>query len=259
MSGISPQATIVALDLETTGLSATRCRIVEFAAVRWQGGQEVGHFQTMVNPGIPIPHNATRIHGITNAMVQDMPSSSDVLPAFLAFCEADLVIAHNAQFDVRFLRAEATRLGIGFFSSPILDTCSLARQRLPGCPNYRLETLKGALGLGYGQAHRALEDARDCLSIYLRCQEQEAPALHLPIRPAEPLADEFIPLRETLERGGTVFIEYVDSRGRATNREVRPLVVSRTAEGLVLEAHCLLRNELRHFMLERIKRIWRTT
>jgi DNA polymerase-3 subunit epsilon len=247
---MTPQTRIIALDLETTGLSARRDRIVEMAAVCWQPGGETGHFQTLVNPGCPIPARVTRIHGITDAMVSDKPSARDVLPAFLEFCRADLVVAHNSPFDVRFLRAECEYLGLPFFTTPVLDTCSLARERLPGCPNYRLETLKAALDMGYGQAHRALEDARDCLALFLHCLRTDAPALRLPVDPP-PLPEKLRALCSALKSGSTVIIEYRDARGHITQREIRPMHIDRAT----VEAFCLLRNEARHFSLERIERI----
>jgi DNA polymerase-3 subunit epsilon len=247
MLTFSPQQCIVALDLETTGLSAERDRIVELAAVRWQNGKEIGHFQTLVNPGFPIPSRVIKVHGITDDMVKDAPVIGDVLPAFLQFCEADLVVAHNSPFDVRFLNAECRRQRILFFSSPVADTCSLAKQRLTSCPNYKLETLKAALGLGKGQAHRALDDARDCLQLYLHCIQQQLPKLHLPIDPP-PLREELRPLCDALKSGTTVTIEYRDVRGRVTCREIRPLFIDESN----VQAFCLLRQDKRHFALERI-------
>jgi len=253
----SPRTRIIAVDLETTGLSITRDRIVELAAVCWQHGALVAEFQALVHPGRTIPHSATRIHGITDEMVRDQPTVAEMLPAFLAFCEGDVVVAHNAPFDIGFLRSAAARAEIPFFTTPVEDTCTLAKERLPGCPNYRLETLKAVLHLGRGQEHRALADAHDCLAIYLACQQREAPAMHLPVPPQPPLAPEFHLLSLVFDEGGTLHIEYEDTRGRVTKREVRPLGVSTNGNTLVLEAHCLLRNEKRHFSLERIRRMWR--
>lgn len=250
MFAISPQTRIVALDLETTGLSAARHRIVECAAVSWQNGKETGHFQVLVNPGCPMPPRVIRVHGITDAMVQDQPPLREVLPAFLDFCRADYVVAHNAPFDMRFLDAECARNGLMPFIGRVVDTCSLARQRLPGCPSYKLETLKAALGLGSGQAHRALEDARDCLQLFFCCLQADS---HTQLRPVEPppLPDTLRPLRDAVLTGTTVVIEYQDTRGRVTQREIRPIFI----DGVTVQAHCLLRNDTRHFTLDRITRV----
>ena len=249
-----PQSCLVALDLETTGLSAECDRIVEMAAVRWEDGREVGHFQVLVNPGIPIPASAIAIHGITDAMVAGQPAAAEVLPAFVAFCQADAVIAHNAKFDMRFLRAESACSGIPLFTSPVLDSCSLARRRLPGFPNYRLETLKRLLGIGQHQSHRALEDARDCLHVYLRCVQAGLPTPPAEVLTGAPDSAHVTMLRQAKDAGQTLMIEYQDGRGRTTRRAIRPMHFD--PEYLVVEAYCLLRHDTRHFYMERIRRVW---
>lgn len=253
---ITPRTRIVALDLETTGLSAVRDRIVELAAVCWQNGCEDGHFQTLVNPGRWIPPSVIRIHGITDAMVSDKPCIADVLPAFLDFCRADLLVGHNIQFDLRFLQAECERQGIIFTASPVIDTRTLAKQHLPTCPNYRLETIKTVLGIGNHQSHRALDDARDCLAVFLRLLRGEVTPLHAPITArARANGDntDLVLVCEMIESGETVMIEYEDIRGQMTHREIKPLA----ADGVTVEAFCLLRNDRRRFAIERIKRVWK--
>lgn len=257
MFTITAQTRIVALDLETTGLFPQRDRIVELAAVSWQNGREAGHFQALVNPGRPMPPAVIRVHGITDAMVRDQPPLEAVLPAFLDFCSADIVVAHNARFDAGFINAACQRLQLPSFGRPVTDTCSLARRCLPGCPNYRLETLISLFQLGEPQLHRALEDARACLHLFFRCLEDatEPPPLHGTI-PSRTLTGELSPLNEALRTGATLYIEYQDVRGRVTERAVRPIVVDEAPDGTVLQAHCLLRNNTRHFYLHRIKRMW---
>lgn len=248
-----PETRLVALDLETTGLSAATDRIVEFAAVAWQDGREIGVFHALVHPGRPIPPAAIAVHGITDAMVADQPPVDAVLPAFLAFCAAaDLLIAHNAAFDLGFLRAACERQGLPCLTAEVADSCRLARRRLPDAPNYRLATLKQMLGLGHEPSHRALADARDCLALYLHCLRTPLPA---------PLTVSRLPdqahvalLQHTLATGGTVMIEYQDGRGRATRREIRPLQFD--AQCLVVEAYCLLRRDTCHFHLDRVRNVW---
>lgn len=247
---------IIALDLETTGLSPARDRVVEMAAVAWQDGTEVGHFQRLVNPERVIPPQVIRVHGITDLMVRDMPRICDILPDFLEFLRGDVLVAHNASFDLNFIDAECARCGLSRPAVPVADTRDLARARFPQCPNYRLETLKQALGISGTVAHRALADARDCLALFLLCQQPEAPALRLPIKPTQPLPDHLDLLGDILTRGGTLHIEYEDTRGQTTQRKVRPLMLCRNGSTLVLEAHCYLRDELRRFAVERIRKAW---
>lgn len=249
-----PHASLVALDLETTGLNSAFDRIVEMAAVRWEEGGEVGVFHALVNPGIAIPPAAIAIHGITNAMVAEQPPVAEILPAFIDFCEGGAVVAHNAKFDLRFLKAECERTGVPLFSSPVLDSCAMARRRLPGYPNYRLETLKRLMGFGLRQEHRALQDARDCLAVYLRCLESEVPSPPPEALTSQPDDAHVALLRQAKDRGGVLMIEYQDGRGHTTRRAIRPMQFD--AQYLVVEAFCLLRNDTRHFFLERIKRAW---
>jgi len=249
-----PQSRLVALDLETTGLNKESDRIVEMAAVLWEDGRETGHFQALVNPGCPIPAAATAIHGITNAMVADCPTAAEVLPAFLSFCQATAVIAHNAKFDIGFLRAESERTGISLFTSPVIDSCAMARRRLPGMPNYRLETLKRLLGSGKRQEHRALQDARDCLAVYLRAVQAGVPSPPPEAVIHPPDAAHLELLRQAHARGDLLMIEYQDGRGRTTRRAIRPMQFD--AQYLVVEAYCHLRNDTRHFYLDRIRRAW---
>jgi len=249
-----PQSCLVALDLETTGLDTASDRIVEMAAVHWEDGRETGHFQALVHPGCPIPPTAIAIHGITDAMVADCPPAAELLPAFLEFCRATAVIAHNAKFDIGFLRAECERTGLTLFTSPVIDSCAMARRRMPGLPNYRLETLKRLLGRGPRQDHRALQDARDCLAVYLQAVEAGVPSPPPEAITRPPDAAHLELLRQAHARGDLLMIEYQDGRGHTTRRAIRPMQFDARCQ--VVEAYCHLRNDTRHFYLDRIRRVW---
>jgi len=248
-----PHARLIALDLETTGLHAAHDRIVEVAAVCWQDGREVGAFQSLVNPERPIPPQAIAVHGITDAMVASAPTIEVILPAFMAFCQGDAVIAHNAKFDLGFLRQACERHGVPLFTTPVVDTLATARRRLLGLPNLRLETLKRHLGLGKTQSHRALDDARDCLAVYLHCLQTAIPSPPPGPLCAPPNPEHLALLRRAQAAGETLVIEYQDGRGRTTRRTIRPLQFD--AHCMVVEAWCQLRNDTRHFYLERIKAV----
>ena len=107
------EVTFVVLDLETTGTSPSECAITEVGAVRYRGGERVGVFQTLVNPGVPIPPTITVITGITEAMVLPAPPIDEVLPALLEFIGGAVIVGHNVRFDISFLDAadrKSTRL-----------------------------------------------------------------------------------------------------------------------------------------------------
>ena len=153
----------VAFDLETTGLSAENDRIVEVGAVRFdRSGKELGRFQTLVNPGRPMPAAAWSIHGISDADLVDAPCRAAVLPRFLEFLgspETTTMLAHHAVFDASFLGRELGRIGEPSPLHAVTDTLHLARKRLPKLPNHRLDTVARYFQLDLGDAHRALADS----------------------------------------------------------------------------------------------------
>jgi DNA polymerase-3 subunit epsilon len=154
--------TFCVLDLETTGASPADCAITEIGAVKLRGGERVGTFQTLVNPGAPIPPFITVLTGITEAMVMPAPRVEQVLPTFLSFLAGTVVVGHNVGFDVSFLRADMTAHGHDPSELPaaVVDTCALARRLLRDeAPDCRLATLASRFRLTHRPCHRALEDA----------------------------------------------------------------------------------------------------
>lgn len=251
MIQLTPQTRIIALDLETTGLSVIRHRIIELGAVSWQMGKVNGEFQTLINPGCAIPSRVTAIHHITDEMVAAAPGFAELLPAFAKFCQGDYLLAHNAQFDIGFLQTECERHDLRWPDTPVIDSRDLARAVLPDLPNYRLESLKYVLGIGQGVVHRALADARDCLAVWQRCREyQPGQVLQLPLPPPA-LPEKLSPLRTALETGGCVTIGYRDNRGQYTRRTVKPIYIDEH----IMQAFCQLRDDKRHFALARIEEL----
>ena len=152
--------TFCVLDLETTGGSSSNDAITEVGAVKVRGGEVLGTFQTLVNPGVAIPPAITYLTGITQAMVLPAPRIESVLPSLLEFARDAVVVGHNVRFDVGFLRAAATRLGYDRWPGRSVDTCALARRLVrEEVPNCRLGTLADRLRLPHKPSHRALDDA----------------------------------------------------------------------------------------------------
>lgn len=149
----------VAFDLETTGLPRTSWP-VEIGARRYHGDGSVTEFQTLVNPGVPIPWEVTRIHGITDAMVADAPHVDVAIRWFLRFAEGAALVAHNAGFDAGILGSSAARVGVPLPVLEVHDTVRIARRLLPHLWSYRLTALRRILHLETGAAHRALPDAQ---------------------------------------------------------------------------------------------------
>lgn len=164
--------TFVVVDLETTGTSpASGAMITEIGAVKIRGGEVLGEFHTLVNPGSPIPPFITVLTGITDAMVAPAPLFDEVLPAFLEFCGSaseTILIAHNAPFDIGFLKAASETHSYNWPNFRVLDTVKIARKTLTKdeTPNVKLGTLAQYFGLADPPTHRALDDARATVHIF---------------------------------------------------------------------------------------------
>ena len=164
------EVTFVVVDLETTGGSPTGSEITEIGAVKVRGGEVLGEFQTLVNPGVAVPPMITVLTGITTAMVMAAPPVTEVLPAFLEFAGLDrgsVLVAHNARFDVGFLRHAAERMGLPWPRPAVVDTVALARRVVTRdeAPNHKLSTLAGLFATEVTPDHRALHDARATVDV----------------------------------------------------------------------------------------------
>ena len=150
-------------DLETTGLSAVRDRIVEIGAVRIELDGTMSRYETLVNPGVPIPWRVSRIHGITDEMVADAPKFKDAAYPFLDFIKGSSLVAHNAQFDLAFLQESLARTGLPIWKYGAFDSVHIIRSAYPGLPSYSLQSLRQSLALGMdldeARPHRAAYDA----------------------------------------------------------------------------------------------------
>lgn len=154
------------LDTETTGLSPeTGGKICEIAVSVSQGGRVVDEFSTLLNPGLPMSPEVIAIHGITNEMVKDAPSFSDVLPRLLGLLDNCVIVAHNADFDVSFLRAEFAASGMRFPPYPVVDTLKLARKSGKFERN-RLGLIAEELGISCQGWHRAMADTKMAEQIF---------------------------------------------------------------------------------------------
>jgi DNA polymerase III subunit epsilon len=162
------EVTFVVVDLETTGGSPASCEITEIGAVKVRGGEKLGEFQTLVNPDVPIPAFISVLTGITNHMVASAPRLGIALPAFLEFAGPDAVlVAHNAPFDIGFLKAACTLLEQDWPGNRVLDTARLARQVVTRdeAPNCKLSSLARLFRAGTTPDHRALSDARATVDV----------------------------------------------------------------------------------------------
>ncbi len=161
------EVTFVVVDLETTGGSPRDCAITEIGAVKVRGGEVLGEFQTLVRPQSSIPPFISVLTGITDSMVAGAPSIELALPEFLGFAGDAVLVAHNAPFDVGFLRAAAAQCGRGWPSLAVLDTAKLARRvlRREEVRDCKLATLARHFRASTMPTHRALADARATVDV----------------------------------------------------------------------------------------------
>lgn len=164
------ETTFVVVDLETTGGSPGVNVITEIGAQKVRGGKVIGEFQTLINPGVPIPPFITVLTGITETMLLPAPKIDEVFPQLLEFFGSDaetVLVAHNAPFDIGFLKAAAVGLGYVFPKYQVLDTVKIARQVLTKdeVRNYKLETLSQFFKTETTPTHRALDDVRATVSV----------------------------------------------------------------------------------------------
>lgn len=159
--------TFVVVDLETTGGRAADCEITEIGAVKVRGGQVLGELGTLVDPGTPVPPAITVLTGITTAMLVGAPRIEEVLPTFLEFAQGAVLVAHNAPFDIGFLKAACARTGHAWPGNPVVDTVRLARRVVlrDEAPNHKLSTLAGLFHATVTPSHRALDDARATVDV----------------------------------------------------------------------------------------------
>ncbi|MDQ4111010.1 MAG: DEDD exonuclease domain-containing protein [Actinomycetota bacterium] len=160
--------TFCVVDLETTGNSPDNGgMITEIGAVKVRGGEVLGEFQTLVNPHTGIPPSIAVLTGITNSMVASSPTIESVLPAFLEFAEGCVLVAHNAPFDVGFLKHFAAKQERPWPHFEVLDTVKIARRVVTRdeAPNHKLGSLARVFGSPTTPNHRALSDARATVDV----------------------------------------------------------------------------------------------
>ncbi len=157
----------VVFDIETTGFSATRDRIIEIGAVKVIEGKIVDKYSTFVNPDIPIPFEIENLTHITDEMVMDAPMIDVILPQFLEFCKGCILVAHNASFDVGFIRTKAAEMQIET-DFTVVDTVGLARMLLPKLNRFKLNVVAKELHVSLESHHRAVDDAGATAEIFVK-------------------------------------------------------------------------------------------
>jgi DNA polymerase III epsilon subunit family exonuclease len=261
----------VAFDTETTGSFPLSERIVEIGAIRFAAdGTVLGEFCELVDPGIPIPSNVVRVHGIRNKDVAGKDPIERVLPRFIDFIGDAVLIAHNAAFDVTFLGVQMILHRIALPENPILDSITMCKRFFPAMKRNNLRSVSEFLGMTDVRCHRALADSRIVRELFLVMAQGPDGTVDLdalfqhfdPIRfeCARRVFDAQVPrhlrrLRADVERSRPIRIEY-DSR--ADGRElltITPRDLFQHNRNAYLLAYCPEEKRLRNFRLDRIRQI----
>ena len=165
--GQSLDDTFVVFDIETTGFSPVKNKIIEIGAVKIEKGEITDYFSVFVNPQIPIPYEITKLTGIQDAMVVEAQTIGQVLPKFLDFCQGAVLVAHNANFDMSFIQENCRRQGFPT-EYTYVDTLGLARVLLPAQGKHTLDAVCKTLKISLENHHRAVDDAKATAEIFQR-------------------------------------------------------------------------------------------
>lgn len=257
----------VAFDTETTGLSPRQSNVVEIAGVRFTGsGTEIARFSMLANPGGPIDPVVTRIHGIDDTMVTHAPSSIDACQQFSEWLrDDDILVAHNATFDVAFIASELTRGELPCPRNLVVDSLRCARLMHLDVPNHKLGTLVEFFGFPESGYHRALADSIYVMS-FMREFMREFPAMtleELTLRAgvdnhqisatsAMALSPRFSRLHDAISSGEIIMLRYDETGLSAKPRRVLPLSLLSVGGVKHLVAQCMNDGGVKQFELDRI-------
>ena len=174
----------VALDIETTGFNPVNDKILEIGAVKVKNGRVVDTFSELINPGIPVPWRITEVTGIDDSMVRGCDNVSVVLRKFLKFCDEDVILGHNLNFDYSFLAEKSAEIGMKF-SKYGLDTLTMAKKHLKNLESRKLDYLCAYYGIEDKEHHRAYTDAGVTVELYKKLAdlyEKEKDSVFIPVK-----------------------------------------------------------------------------
>lgn len=274
----------VAFDTEATGYSNISGRLVEIAGVRFRlqpGAIPPGEacpialedsFAELVNPGVPIPPEVIKIHGITDSEVASSAPPAEAVERFSAFVGESVLIAHYVPFDLGAMTYALLRVGRGVPRIAALDTSLLPKRLFPGARNYALPTLVQFLGLPEAAAHRALPDALSTMELFRRCVAAIGPAEVVTVEEVCKLAgplltfDQFseipytlpadlVPIEDAIERRADLTVEYRGGSKGQGPRRVTPSHLFAREGTLFLEGYCHLDQGPKSFRIDRVEKV----
>jgi DNA polymerase-3 subunit epsilon len=258
--------TYVAFDTETSGAYPVGHDIVEFGAVKWYKGQEIGRLQFLLKPREPMTDFIIGIHGITNDMVADAPLMSEKIREIHEFFKGAVVMAHHAPFDLGFVALDFELNQLPLPLEPAICTSLLSRRWILDIENHKLQTLVKHLQIDGGQAHRAYDDAKACLQVALACFAK--------MKPGATLADvlkgqgkdlswknysllsanqDVQNIMQAIRSKKKIDMVYQNGPQKGEVRTVDPIGIVRNPDGDYLMATCMKDNTNKRYYLTRIK------
>lgn len=255
----------VAIDLETTGLSSLCNKIIEVSAIKLHPDGSCSEYSTLVNPETPIPAKNTEIHGITDQDIKNAPKTNVALQELHQFI-ADLpIIAHNAQFDAGFIIFAFHALNLKPRNNPVYCSCLYSRKTIRDAKNHKLKTLAEHLSIPLENHHRAFDDAKAALQVFLESLERDPQ--HKKLKPAYiynlnqfalkniDYKNETITfLQEKLEENLPIMIYYTGGTVKNQWRAILPIGILPTPNGSVVYSNCLKSNLCKSFFIKKINK-----
>jgi DNA polymerase-3 subunit epsilon len=253
---------LIAIDLETTGLSPLVDRIIEIAAFKVTK-EGISLYSTLINPEIPIPAHTTAIHNITDDMVVSSPKLVEVLSEFKDFLGELPIVAHNAKFDLGFIVMGLQREKIKLSSALIYCSCKTARITHKEITNHKLGTLVKELNIPLVNHHRALDDAYASLMVFIKGLERIKPddlkstCLLFSLDQFDELKTENLPahldeLNKLVKEAAVIEIQYSGGNHKHKYRPVKLTSLLNTPDGNILYARCLWSGIYKSFKLGKI-------
>lgn len=254
---------LIAIDLETTGLSPLVDRIIEIAAFKVTN-DEISYFTTLVNPEIEIPPHTIAIHNITDEMVAQSPKLVEVLSEFQQFLGDLPIVAHNAKFDLGFIVLGLQKEKLPLSNSPIYCSCKLARITHREVQNHKLGTLVKELNIPLVNHHRALDDAYASLMIFIKSLErlknetaQKSQGFLFSLGQFDKLNLEELPahldeLNKLVKEAAVIEMQYSGGKHKNEFRPVKLTSLLNTPDGNILYARCLWSNMYKSFKINKI-------
>lgn len=163
----------VLVDIETTGFSPQNDDIIEIGAIKVKENEVIDEYQSLVKTNRSLNSRICDLTGITNDMLKDGKEAKQAIHEFLEFVGDDILVAHNANFDINFLYDKSNLYTNRYLKNDFIDTMKLAKKILPNLPNYKLGTLAEYYNIDYSNAHRGLEDVKITYEVYNKLKEEE--------------------------------------------------------------------------------------